>query len=84
MIDFDNAAPSASIDTVEANVTTIVVKGVVIEGSTVSANGAAVELDRQRRFTAQLTPGETEDGAAIRIGNSKGGIHYYVMRAALP
>lgn len=84
VIDFDNAAPSASIDTVEANVTTIVVKGVVIEGSTVSANGTPVELDRQRRFTAQLTPGESEDGAAIRILNSKGGIHYYVMRAALP
>jgi hypothetical protein len=84
VIDFDNAAPSASIETVEANVTTIVVKGVVIEGSTVSANGAAVELDRQRRFTAQLTPGDAEDGAAIRIVNSKGGIHYYVVRAALP
>jgi hypothetical protein len=84
VIDFDNAAPSASLETVEANVTTIVVKGVVIEGSTVSANGAAVELDRQRRFTAQLTPGDAEDGAAIRIVNSKGGIHYYVVRAALP
>ena len=84
VIDFDNAAPSASLETVEANVTTIVVKGVVIEGSTVSANGSAVELDRQRRFTTQLTPGETEDGAAIRIANSKGGIHYYVVRAALP
>lgn len=84
IIDFDNAAPSASLETVEANVTTIVVKGVVIEGSTVSANGTAVELDRQRRFTAQLTPGDSEDGAAIRIANSKGGIHYYVVRAALP
>lgn len=84
VIDFDNAAPSASIETVEANVTTIVVKGVVIEGSTVSANGSPVELDRQRRFTTQLTPGETEDGAAIRIANTKGGIHYYVMRSALP
>lgn len=84
VIDFDNAAPSASIETVEANVTSIVVKGVVIEGSTVSANGSPIELDRQRRFTTQLTPGETEDGGAIRIANSKGGIHYYVMRAALP
>lgn len=84
VIEFDNAAPAASIDTVESNLGSITVKGVVIEGSKVSAGNTPVELDRHRRFTAQLTPGEAEDGAAIRITNPKGGIHYYVMRAALP
>ena len=81
-IEFDNAASSAQIEDVEEQSGNLHVKGMVIEGSTVTANGAAIELDRHRRFSADLAPGADQDGAAIRILNTKGGIHYYVMRVA--
>jgi hypothetical protein len=82
IIDFDNAAASASIDDVAAAADKLHVKGTVIEGSTVSVNGTAIELDRHRRFETDLAPADGEDGVAVRIANTKAGIHYYVMRAA--
>jgi hypothetical protein len=80
VIEFDNAAQSASIDAVETGGGKLRVKGTVIESSTVSAGGTAVPLDRQRRFTTELTPGPEDDGVAVRIAHPKAGVHYYVMR----
>ncbi len=80
VIEFDNAAQSASIDAVDTSGGKLRVKGTVIESSTVSANGAPVDLDRHRRFTIELAPGADEDGASVRIAHPKAGIHYYVMR----
>ncbi|HUS30259.1 MAG TPA: hypothetical protein VMZ53_17245, partial [Kofleriaceae bacterium] len=82
IIEFDNAAASASIDDVAPVDGKTRVKGTVIEGSTVSVNGTTVELDRHRRFQTDLAPADGEDGVAVRIANSKAGIHYYVMRTA--
>ena len=84
VIDFDNAAQSASIDAVEAAGTGVRVKGTVIGSSTVSANGAAIELDRHNRFNTELTPPEGADGVGVRIAHPKAGIHYYVMRSGPP
>lgn len=84
VIDFDNAAQSVSIDTVETTPTGIRVRGTVIEGSTVSAAGTPVDLDRHRRFDTQLSPGPNEDGSSVRIAHPKAGIHYYVMRTSPP
>lgn len=84
VIEFDNAAQSASIDGVEASGDKLHVKGTVIESSTVSADGAPIELDRHRRFAADLRPSEGEDGVGVRIAHPKAGIHYYVMRTAPP
>ncbi|HEX5061256.1 MAG TPA: hypothetical protein VFV99_17940 [Kofleriaceae bacterium] len=81
VIDFDNAAQSASIDAVEVSGTTMRIKGTVIESSTVTAHDAAIGLDRHRRFDAELTTREGEDGVGVRIAHPKAGIHYYVMRA---
>jgi hypothetical protein len=53
----------------------------VLEGSSVTANGVAVTLDRHRRFTTELAPGTGQDGVAIRIAHPKLGVHYYVLRA---
>ena len=78
VIDFDNAAPSASLDLVAGD--GLRVKGTVIEGSTVSASGTAIALDRHLRFESDLVPGEREDGVGVRIAHPKAGIHYYVMR----
>lgn len=80
VIEFDNAAQSVSIDSVDTSGGKVRVKGTVIESSTVSANGAAVELDRHRRFTTELSPAPDDNGASIRIAHPKAGIHYYVMR----
>jgi len=84
VIDFDNAAPSASIDAVDSAAAAVRVKGTVIEGSSVSAGGAAVELDRHRRFTTTIPIGDDEDGVSVRIAHDKLGIHYYVMRKTAP
>ena len=83
VVEFDNAAASASIDDVVTNLDKTHVKGTVIEGSTVSVNGTPVTLDRHRRFETDLAPADGEDGVAVRIANTKAGIHYYVMRTAL-
>jgi hypothetical protein len=84
VIEFDNAAQSASIDAVDTSGGKLRVKGTVIESSTVSAGGTPIDLDRHRRFTTELSPGPDEDGASVRIAHPKAGIHYYVMRPALP
>jgi len=81
VIEFDNAAQSASIDAVEVSGTMLRVKGTVIESSTVTAHDAAIELDRHRRFNTEVSPREGEDGVGVRIAHPKAGIHYYVMRA---
>ena len=84
VIEFDNAAQSASIDSVDAAGRSLRVKGTVIESSTVSANGTAIDLDRHRRFNTELAPRDGEDGVGVRIAHPKAGIHYYVMRSAPP
>ncbi len=82
VIEFDNAAAFASIESVESKGGKVLVKGTVIEGSTVSAGGSSIELDRHRRFTAELAPQDGEDGVSVRIAHPKAGVHYYVMTVA--
>jgi len=82
VIEFDNAAASASLESIEVKDGKARVKGVVIEGSTVTADGAAVELDRHRRFDTELAPRDGEDGIAVRIAHPKLGVHYYVVGVA--
>ncbi len=80
VIDFDNAAASASIELVEARDKALRIKGMAIDGSTVTANGTAISLDRHRRFDTELARGANEDGVGVRIAHPQAGIHYYVMR----
>jgi len=82
VIEFDNAAASASLESVEIKDGKARVKGVVIEGSSVTAAGAPVELDRHRRFVTELAPRDDEDGIAVRIAHPKLGVHYYVVGVA--
>ena len=84
VIEFDNAAQSASIDAVETAGAGVRVRGTVIESSTVAAGGAPIDLDRHRRFNTELTPREGEDAVSVRIAHPKAGIHYYVLRSAPP
>lgn len=80
VLEFDNAAPSVSIDAVEVAAGKVRVKGTVIENSKVSAGGAAVPLDRHRRFDTDLVPRDGDAGLGLRIAHPKSGIHYYVVR----
>jgi len=82
VIEFDNAAPSVSIDRVAAEGDGTRVSGTVIEGTTVSVTGTPVELDRHRRFTAVLPARDTDEAPAVRIAHPKSGLHYYVVRDA--
>lgn len=79
VIEFDNAAPSASI-AAEVRDKAIHVKGTVIDGSTVSGGGTTIALDRHLRFESDLVAGDGEAGIGVRIAHPKAGIHYYVMR----
>jgi len=79
VIEFDNAAASVSIDGVEGEGTGLRVRGTVIEATTVSVNGVAVDLDRHRRFSADL-PADDQNAPAVRIAHPKTGVHYYVVR----
>jgi hypothetical protein len=81
VIDFNNAAASASIESVEVKEGKVRVRGVVIEDSTVSAGETPVVLDRHRRFNAEVAPVANEDGVGLRIAHPKLGVHYYVISA---
>ena len=86
LIKFDNAAPAASVrDPADGSFQpgdTVKVSGVVVEGWTVSVNGAAVALDDQKRFatTATVPPGET--ALVLKLSHPKRGTVYYVRHAA--
>jgi hypothetical protein len=82
VMEFDNAAPSISIDRVAADGNFLRVSGSAIEGTTVSVTNVPVELDRHRRFTATLPPESDDDAPAVRIAHPKSGVHYYVVRDA--
>lgn len=85
IIKFDNAAPAASVrEPVDGSFRpgdTVKVSGVVVEGWTVSVNGAAVPLDAEKRFgsTATVPPGE--NGLVLKLSHPTRGTVYYVRHA---
>jgi len=79
VIDFNNAAPSASLEAVEIKDGKVRVRGSVLEGSTVTINGAPVPLDQKHRFSTEAVPPPGEEGVGIRIAHPKAGVHYYVV-----
>jgi hypothetical protein len=82
LIDFDNAAATASIERVQTKNGKLAVTGTAIEGTTVSAGESRIPLDRHQRFNIELAPQGGEDRVAIRISHPKLGVHYYVLRSA--
>jgi hypothetical protein len=85
-IRFDNAAPRASVSSPRdgsfAPGSPVAIAGVALPGYRVSLPGATIELDDQFRFsgTAVTTPAQPD--VALRIESPRGGVHYYVRRAA--
>jgi hypothetical protein len=86
VIKFDNAAPAASVrDPVDGSFhpgDSVKVSGVVVEGWTVSVNGAAVPLDEQKRFSTTATVPPGENALVLRLSHPKRGTVYYVRHAS--
>ena len=82
---FNNAAPKASIRTpadgsfgAGENVT---VSGVAAKDWDVSVNGKALDTDRQRRFSGEVSYSGEHKAVVIRLRHPKKGIHYYLRRS---
>jgi hypothetical protein len=81
-VDFDNAAPTASIarSPTDAGPNGKEIRGVVVEGWTVSINGKPVPLDRHHRFGAPAPATVGDEAITIRLAHAKHGVHYYLRR----
>jgi hypothetical protein len=80
-IEFDNAAPSASLQAPAVSQAwrggSVEVAGTALPGSEVSVDGTAVPLDRQGRFSVQVTASHS---VAVRLAHPRLGLHYYLRR----
>jgi hypothetical protein len=83
VIDFDNAAPTASLKEPPAtgfSATPVKVSGVVLEGWSVSVGGTGLKSDARLRFSGEVTPAGDERAIAIRFVHPARGVHYYLRR----
>jgi hypothetical protein len=82
-IEFDNTARSLSLsEPVEGSVATgeqVLVSGVALLRSQVSANGVPLVLDPKGRFHAQV-PLSAEKSVLVRANHPAAGVHYYLRR----
>ena len=82
-IEFDNTARSLSLsEPVEGSVAqgdTVLVSGVALLRSQVSANGAPLPLDTKGRFHAHV-PLTAERSVLVRAIHPAAGVHYYLRR----
>lgn len=83
-INFDNAAPMASIDqrgdVAPDGAGQVRLSGVVPLGSRVSLAGQALALDAGGRFEASAQPTDADAAVALRVEHPRAGLHYYVRR----
>lgn len=86
VIQFDNAAPTASItapaDGSFAQGASVAIAGSALPGWTVSVAGLELEQDAQHRFSGhgQASPGTR--ALAIRFANPQRGVQYYLRRSS--
>jgi len=85
-IRFDNAAPTASLQTpVALNVKQgelVNISGVAQPGWSVEINGKSADLDGQQRFSQKAEMPTGERALAVRLTHPQRGTHIYVRRAA--
>ncbi len=83
-IEFDNAAPSVSLQRPPVkgrwSGDKLDVAGVAVPGSRVSVGGRAVALDRQGRFDTAVPLPIPNNVVSIRVTHPRYGVHYYVRR----
>ena len=86
-IAFDNAAPAAEIQQPvdgQPSGGTVHVAGVAAEGASVSVGGAAIALDQDLRFRADVPAPVGDRSLAIRISHPSRGVHYYLRMIGAP
>ncbi len=86
VVQFDNAAPTASIASPAergfAPGSAVSVAGTALPGWTVSVAGRELTQDSQQRFSGEVTaPGDTS-ALAIRFAHPQRGVHYYLRRSS--
>jgi hypothetical protein len=86
VVQFDNAAPTASISSPAergfAPGASVSVSGMALPGWTVSAGGHELPQDSQQRFSGDV-PGPVGVAAlAIRFSHPQRGVHYYLRRSS--
>jgi hypothetical protein len=86
VIQFDNAAPTASISAPAergfAPGATVSVAGMALPGWTVSAAGRELPQDNQQRFSGEVTAPGDLGALAIRFSHPQRGVHYYLRRSS--
>jgi hypothetical protein len=83
-IEFDNAAPTASLQLPAVSQSwrgsSVEVAGTALPGSEVSVDGTAVPLDRQGRFSTEVKLPAASGAIAVRLAHPRLGLHYYLRR----
>lgn len=86
VVQFDNAAPTASISAPAergfAPGATVSVAGMALPGWTVSAGGRELAQDSQQRFSGEVTAPAAVGALAIRFSHPQRGVHYYLRRSS--
>lgn len=86
VVQFDNAAPTASISAPAergfAPGATVSVAGMALPGWTVSAAGRELPQDNQQRFSGEVTAPGDLGALAIRFSHPQRGVHYYLRRSS--
>jgi hypothetical protein len=86
VVQFDNAAPTASISSPPeqgfARGATVPVSGMALPGWTVSVAGRELSQDSQQRFSADVqAPGDVR-ALLIRFSHPQRGVHHYLRRSS--
>ena len=85
LVQFDNAAPTASISApAERGFSpgaTVSVAGTALPGWTVSVAGRELAQDAQQRFSGEVAAPADVGALAIRFSHPQRGVHYYLRRS---
>jgi hypothetical protein len=86
VVQFDNAAPTASISAPAersfAPGATVAVAGSALPGWTVSVQGRELAQDGQHRFSGEASAPTDVRALAIRFSHPARGVHYYLRRSS--
>lgn len=86
VIQFDNAAPTASISSPAegsfAPGSSVDVQGTALPGFSVYVGGQVLQQDSQQRFSGQVVAPSDAAAIAIRFSHPLRGVHYYLRRSS--
>ena len=86
VVQFDNAAPTASISSPAergfAPGSTVAVAGMALPGWTVAVAGHELAQDGQQRFSGEVTAPSDASALAFRFAHPQRGVHYYLRRSS--